>query len=321
MPVDVVQAETGDLACAEPQPGQQQHDRVVTASGRGAPVTGGQQCAQLCRRQGLRETGQLPARHRRHRRRQRHRDPAGQVQPTQQGPRHGDDQLRGPCRAPRTGSQHERDDIRGGQPSQVQPAIAGPAHDEGPCHVHVPGDRPRRQPTFGEQVAAVVAQQFLHWVEPDRRLGRQHTRRRKELQQRSHRLCRPVLHIPSRPPFDQILLDRRLAQVLHTQTRGQQPTIQMRDETDLLLSRGPGVTLPQQLRGEPGNVRSQRPTHDRPHHLDHDALLSNLGETSVKQAARLCRPHQPGIATLQQSQRGHRHIPEVGIMELMPTSA
>ena len=44
-PVDVVQAEAGDLAGAQPQPGQQQHDRVVPPPGRGAPVTAGQQPA------------------------------------------------------------------------------------------------------------------------------------------------------------------------------------------------------------------------------------------------------------------------------------
>ena len=41
------------------------------------------------------------------------------------------------------------------------------------------------------------------------------------------------------------------------------------------------IALPQQLLGEPGDVRLQRPTHERPQHLDHDALLS----TTEKQAS------------------------------------
>src|SRR3954453_15425051 len=47
VPVDVVQAQTGHLSRPEAQTAQQEHDRVVTAPRRPAPVTRAEQCAQL----------------------------------------------------------------------------------------------------------------------------------------------------------------------------------------------------------------------------------------------------------------------------------
>jgi hypothetical protein len=42
----------------------------------------------------------------------------------------------------------------------------------------------------------------------------------------------------------------------------------------VLAGRRPRIALSQQLLGEPGHVRLERPPHDRPQHLDHDVLLS-----------------------------------------------
>jgi hypothetical protein len=49
----------------------------------------------------------------------------------------------------------------------------------------------------------------------------------------------------------------------------------------VLLGRGPRTALPQQLIGEPGDVRLQRPANERPQHLDHDALLSKTDKESL----------------------------------------
>jgi len=64
-PVDVLQPKTRDFAGAQPQPRQQHHDRVVTPTGRSAPITAGEQPAQLTRFQTLRQARQPPTRHRR----------------------------------------------------------------------------------------------------------------------------------------------------------------------------------------------------------------------------------------------------------------
>src|SRR5205823_4633744 len=94
-------------------------------------------------------------------------------------------------------------------------------------------------------------------------------------------LHRPVLRISRRPPPREIPFDHRRAQAIQPDTLGAHPAIQMRDETHVLGSRGPRVTPPRQLLGEPGDMRLQRPANDRPQHLDHDALLS----TTERQAS------------------------------------
>jgi hypothetical protein len=75
---------------------------------------------------------------------------------------------------------------------------------------------------------------------------------------------------------DQISLDHRPAQLAQPDTDGTHPAIQVRDEAHMLPGRGPRVTLPKQILGEPDDVRLQRPRHERPQHLDHDALLSTM---------------------------------------------
>ena len=125
---------------------------------------------------------------------------------------------------------------------------------------------------------------------------------------------RGPLHIPRRPPLREIPLDHRPAQPLDFDTPSTHPTVQMRDETHMLRSRVPRIPLPPQLLGEPGCVPLQRSTKDRPQHLDHDALLSTNGETSVDQLTRLCRPHYHRFPALQGIHQPHRHNPSIGIM-------
>src|SRR6266567_952110 len=61
----------------------------------------------------------------------------------------------------------------------------------------------------------------------------------------------------------------------------------MRQEAHVLLGRGLRIALPQQMFGEPGDVRLQRPTNKRPQHLDHHALLSTNGPGERRSAQRI----------------------------------
>jgi hypothetical protein len=89
----------------------------------------------------------------------------------------------------------------------------------------------------------------------------------------------------------------------------------------MLLGRRPAIALKQQILRKSDDVRLQRPNHDRPQHLDHDALLSATDQKSIDQLTGLCRPRQHKPAATQGIQHQHRHNQQIGIMELMPTSA
>ena len=93
-PVDVVQAQRGDLAGTQPEPGHQGQHREVPPPGGGAAVAAGQQRGDLSGLQRLRQPGQPPAGNRRHRPGQRPGNLAGDVQIPQQRPQRGHRQLR-----------------------------------------------------------------------------------------------------------------------------------------------------------------------------------------------------------------------------------
>ena len=163
----------GDLPGAQPQPGQQQHDRVVPPPGRGAPVTGGQQRPQLRRRPrpAAGRTASSPP-------------PTAPPPPATPGPARSDAASAGtsgnaqtisfadPVARPGASSQHEPGDI-GRRSTPPGPA----AHRgtrlamNGRASPRSRAPSPAVRATLGEQVAAVAAQQLLHRVEPDRLLG------------------------------------------------------------------------------------------------------------------------------------------------------
>ena len=60
VPIEIVQSQSGHFAAAQPQSGQQQQDRVVSPSGRRAPVATGEDLFDLLRRERLRQSGQPP---------------------------------------------------------------------------------------------------------------------------------------------------------------------------------------------------------------------------------------------------------------------
>ena len=82
-PVDVLEVQPGDLAAAQPQPGQQQQDHVVAPADRCRAITAIKQQPRLPGRNPARQI-LPPARDRRHRRRQRCDDYPLRVQKPQQ---------------------------------------------------------------------------------------------------------------------------------------------------------------------------------------------------------------------------------------------
>jgi hypothetical protein len=235
-PVDVVQPQPGDLPGAQAQPGQHQQDRIVSPAGAGASITTGEQTAQLARFQALRQTGQPPAGHRRHRTGQHGRHPPGQVQPAQQRPQRADNQLRRPDRPTRAGRQHKTGDVGRRDPGEIQHVTVSAAGNERADEVHVPARGAHGQSPLADQVVVVAAQQLLHQTRRSLVLDRQHTQRRQVIQQRPQRLHRAVLDIPSGPALIEIPVDHRPTQPIQPDALGAHPPVQMRQEAHVLLS-------------------------------------------------------------------------------------
>jgi hypothetical protein len=151
----------------------------------------------------------------------------------------------------------------------------------GADEVRVAARSARGQTPLADQVIVVAAEQLLHRARRNLFLHGKHAQRGEVVQQRPQRLHRPVPDIPSSSALIQIPLDHRTAQAAEPDAPGAHPAIQMREEAHVLRGRRPRIALPQQLFGEPGDARLERPAHERPQHLDHDALLS----TTEKQAS------------------------------------
>ena len=159
-PVDVVQAEPGDLPGPQAHPGQHQQDRPVPAPGRGGRVAGVQHRLDL---PGLQRPGQpgerVPGR-RRHRARQRDGQDAVDVQEAEQGPQRGHDPLGRPRLLPGP-VQHECPYLAGGQLLQLQAPVVFecPLLKERAGQADVQGDRRRCQAPLGGQVGREPVQQ------------------------------------------------------------------------------------------------------------------------------------------------------------------
>ena len=95
-PVDVIEAEAGDLAGAKPEPGQQEQDGPVTAALARPPVTAGHQALDLLDRRPAGQGGVPAAGHWRDRLGKRCGDDASHVEEAQERAQRGREVLR--CR-------------------------------------------------------------------------------------------------------------------------------------------------------------------------------------------------------------------------------
>jgi hypothetical protein len=232
-PVDVVQAQPGDLARAQPKPRQQRHHRQITASACGPQVTGGQQGPHLRRLQRPRKP-RPPVGHRGNRPVQRPADQALHVPEPQQRTQRRRQPLSGLRGQPPRLAGQERRDIARRQPAQIRAVGRGVADDERPDRVHIAADNLLPQAALGQQIAPVPLEQRLRLRRRrgNLRLG-SHAQFPQVAQQRRQRLRRPVGGIPSRPACRQILLGHRPGQRHRAQPSSSKPPAQVGGQPQL----------------------------------------------------------------------------------------
>ena len=161
-PVHVIELQCRDLTAAQPEPRQQHQDREVAPASCGVAVTAREQHADLVAGKPAGQT--LPSlAHRRHRVRQRHRDPALDVQKPQQRPQRAHHQLGRPLSALACLAQHERVNLPTGQAGQILGHRLGalPEKQARDRLIHPYGAR--RHPALQKQVVAKLRKQTLDW--------------------------------------------------------------------------------------------------------------------------------------------------------------
>jgi hypothetical protein len=160
-PVDIIELQPGDLASTQPQPGQQQHDRVVATTDRRRAIAAIQQPLHLVGSKPAREILR-PASDRRHRRRQRLRDQPQHMQEPQQSPKRGHHRQGRPIRPPARLAQHEHVDLGARQAGQIILKPLRALLQEQARDPLIQPHRPGRHPTLHKQIAAKLPNQPLH---------------------------------------------------------------------------------------------------------------------------------------------------------------
>jgi hypothetical protein len=236
-PVDVVERERGDLARAQPQTRQQHQDRVITPADRGRSVAASEDPRDVIAVQAARKRAQPPARDARDRRRQRDRNPPGDVQEHQQRPQpaHQRRRPRRPAAAIAALRHHKPRHITGTKLRQRRLDRIGQLAEEQPRDPRTQHDGPLDQPTLTEQVLAVRGHDRLRRRLRRERLGHE-PQTTQVTQQRTQR---------TRPDQMRVALPPRTLEVLRglIRQRGRlhallvEPPAQVRHQPHLVLHR------------------------------------------------------------------------------------
>jgi hypothetical protein len=264
-PVDVVQAEPGDLAGPQSHPGQQQEHGPVPAPGRGGRVAGSQHRLDLPGFQCPGQPGQRMPGRRRHRARQRDGEDAVDVQEAEQRPQRGHGPLGRPGLLPGP-VQHEYPNLAGGQPAQVQApaAFERTLLQERAGQTDVQRDRRRRQAPLGRQVGAEPVQQQAGLGHRFRRRERDSPEPAQVTQQRPEGLDGPLVRVSRRAAGRKVPFRCRHVQIPRGQSFGGHPAAQVSRQPHLAGGGERGIAEPEQLGPEPVRVPRERPGHLRP---------------------------------------------------------
>ena len=194
-PVEILELHRGNLPGAQPEPHQQQQDRVIPPSDRPPPVAAGQQAAHDPRLDPARQ-GPIPQiRHAGNRPHQRRGDQPRHVQIPQQRPQAGHQIPRSRHAPPRTLTRQKPAHLGGRQPLELP--LVRQLLQEQPRDALIAGHRQRRQPALAHQVL-VIAREHLH-PRPVRH-HRHRRRHRPDLPQIRKRQCHACRRDPRRVP-------------------------------------------------------------------------------------------------------------------------
>jgi hypothetical protein len=275
-PVDVLQREDGNLAGAQPQPRQHGQDRQIPESDHGRPVARVQQRIDLAGLQSLRQPRQPPPCDRRDRAGQRTLKHALQMQEPKQRPQRHDRQLRGAAPQSWTHLDDEPAHLSDVHAPQLKAVRAVKVRHERANLVRVATGSRWHQATLVLQIPPKPRKQLLDRTRRRRAARRRHDTERAQIpKQRIESSDRRTIGVPRRAARRGEALRHVRRQARHSDTLGRQPAAQRRHQSDLLAHRLRLVSLPRQLRGEPGHERPKRPRHSYSRHFsDLDRLLS-----------------------------------------------
>jgi hypothetical protein len=301
-PIHILKLDRADLPSAQPQPDQQQQDRVITPADHPPPVTARQQPGDHRRLQAPRQRAVPQIRDRGQRPHQRRLDQPRHIQIPKQRPQALDQLPRAGNVAPRALACEKPAHVRGRQPVKLKPDR--PLLEEHPREALVTNDRRARQAALDQQILAIALKQHLHRPVRDRRHRRRH---RPDLAQ----ILKRQRHAPRRDPRPQPSPTTHrqeqpstlLIQITGAQSLTPKPATQNREQTQPLTNRPPRETPPQQPVLKPSRPRRQRPADQaRTNPSTHRCLLSNRRNRTQEDStdpSRLCRPahhHNPSIS-------------------------
>jgi hypothetical protein len=274
-PVEVLERDRGDLAGAQPEPRQQQHDRVIAPADQPAPVTTGQQPLHDRRLQPARQRAIPKISDPGHRPLQRQLDQSRDMQisqqraqPPHQLPRPRHTELRALRR-------EEQAHVRGTQPLKPEPVRPDPPRQEQPRGRLVATEhRVRRQPTLIEQIPAIAHQQPLERIVHNGRHGGRHDPEPPQVPERQR--CAPYRG-PRRParstPRSHEPLHLLHRELIRSQTLALEPPTQQIQLPQPMRHRAARIPPSRQPRRVPRCIRRQRPRrHRNPNPRSHRCL-------------------------------------------------
>ena len=274
-PVDVAQAQRGDLAGAQPEPRQDGQDREVPAPGRASAIAAAEQPPDICGADRPGQPGQRPAGDRRHRRQQAGPGQPFELQVAQERAQARADRLGFAHRSPLADRQDKAGHRRGSQAVQLarRPGLHVPCEPAGDADV-LRDARLRRQAPLLEQVAPVPRDQRASRSRGLRLSGRDRAGAAQVVKQRRHAGHRRGMRVALRLPDAQEPPRASGGQVSGRQVLSRKPAAQVHHQPQMPPDRVGRVPLTGQRRLEPRAVRQQRPVKRTAHTPGHDRFPS-----------------------------------------------